>query len=221
MRRATAGFVTAIHRAYATELRSLPPAARRRLPLVSGGPFEVAAVGLHHLHLLATHDHLGTGDDEIIEASGSAPPLSWTLRFYDATILPALTTLDESTQPAVDGVRRVLGVGATLYHLVVQQGATLDYHRAEHFGAGLAHSHAAAVIDFAAMRRCARGREDLVDEMEAATIAGLRHCQRLLALALAPGDARVAELAADQPPDPVVLRRAVLAALRAHGPVPR
>ncbi|MBS4730315.1 hypothetical protein MSM1_18970 [Mycobacterium sp. SM1] len=221
MRQATAFFVDSIHRAYAAELRSLPPAARRRLPLISGGPFEVAAVGLRNLHIVATRDQLAGCDDETIEIGGWSPPLSWTLRFYDASVLPALHALAESTGPAVDGVRRALGVGATLYHLVVQQGAALDYHRAEHLGAGLAHSHAAAVTDFATMRRHASGREDLVDEMEVAAIAGLRQCQRLLALALAPEDTRVAELAAGEPLDPVQLRRAVVSALRARGPVTR
>lgn len=220
-RLATADFVDSIHRAYVTEMRSLPPAAGPRLPLIAGGPFAVAAVGLYNLHIAATHDQLASCDDETIEISGSKPPLSWTLRFYDAGVLPALAKLDESMEPAVDGVRRVLGIGGTVYHIVVQQGAMLDSHRAEHLGAGLANSHAAAVTDFAAMRRHAGGRDDLVDEMEAATIAGLRHCQRLLATALAPDDAHVAEVAANQPLNSVKLRRAVLSALRASGQVTR
>lgn len=219
MRQATACFVDSIHRAYIAEVRSLPPAVCARLPLIAGGPFLVAAVGSKNLHVLATHDQLTMCRDETIEISGSKPPLSWTLRFYDASVLPGLTALDESTEPAVDGVRRVLGIGASLYHIVVQQGAVLDPHRAEHLGAGLANSHAVAVTDFAAMRRHAGGRDDLVDEMEAAATTGLRHCQRLLATALAPDDAHVAELAADHPLDPVELRRAVLSALRAHGQV--
>jgi hypothetical protein len=219
MRQATAGFVDSIHRAYITEIQSLPPGARTRLLLVAGGPFEVAVVGLRNLHILATRDQLATPGDDTVNAAGARPPLSWTLRFYDVGVLPALRELNESEEPAVDGVRRVLGVGATLYHLVLQQGATLDAHSAEHVGVGLANSHAAAVTDFETMRRHAGGRGDLVDEMEVAATTGLRHCQRMLAIALAPDDAHVAELAAAHPLDPVKLRRAVLSALRASGQV--
>ena len=219
MRQATAGFVDSVHRAYATETRSLPPAARARLPLVAGGPFEVGAVGLRNLHILATRDKLAIRGDGSLQLEGSKPPLSWTLQFYDAGVLPALRGLDESKDPDVDGVRRVLGVGATLYHIVLQPGATLDSHWAEHVGTGLANSHAAAVTDFAAMRRHAGPRADLVDEMEVATTADLRHCQKLLAMALAPDDAHVAELAAEHPLNAVKLRHAVLSALRTPGEV--
>jgi hypothetical protein len=215
MRQATTGYVDSIHRAYTTEITSLPPAVRARLPLVACGPFEVAAVGLRNLHILATHDKLATCGDDALEVQGSEPPLSWTLRFYDVGVLPPLRTLDESKEPAVDDVRRVLGISGTLYHLVLQEDATLSAHWAQHVGAGLANSHAAAVTDFATMRRQAGGRGDFVDEMEVVATTGLRHCQRLLAMALAPGDAHVAELAAaDHPLDPVQLRRAVLSALR-------
>lgn len=139
VRQATTCSVDSIRRAYVSEVRSLPP-ARPRLLLISGGPFEVAAAGLRNLHILAAQ--LASCCAETIEISGSTSPLSWTLRFSDASVLTALKALDESTEPAVSCVRRVRGIFATLYYVVLQQGATLDYHWAGHLGAGLANRHA-------------------------------------------------------------------------------
>jgi hypothetical protein len=79
---------------------------------------------------------------------------------------------------------------------------------------GLANSHAGAARDFDAMRSHAAGREELVDEIEAASTAGLRRAPAMLASALVPDDERVAELARGPRPDPEQLRRAVLSALR-------
>jgi hypothetical protein len=212
-----AEFVTEVHRTYRDEMRPMPPAVQGRLPLLSGGPFQVAAVGVRNLHVIATTESLGARGDGQVEVRGSVPPLEWTLRFYDVTVLPALGSLDESEGPAVTGVRRALGISTWIYHLLVEPGSSLDGHRAMHVGAGLANSHAGAARDFDAIRRQAAGQEELVDEMEAAATAGLRRAQAMLAAAIMPGDERVAELARCPAPDPDELRRAVLEALR-QGP---
>lgn len=136
------------------------------------------------------------------------------MRFYDVTVLPALRALDEEGGPAVTGVRRALGISTWLYHLVVEPGSPLDGHRAMHVGAGLANAHASVAQDFDAMRKHSVGREELIDEMEAAATAGLRRAQAMLAAAIVPGDERVAELAHAPAPEPEELRRAVLEALR-------
>jgi hypothetical protein len=212
-----AEFVTQVHRSYREEMRSMPPGVQGRLPLLCGGPFRVAAVGVRNLHVVATSEPFGAREDGQVEVRGCVPPLEWTLRFYDVTVLPALEALDEEGGPAVAGVRRALGISTWIYHLVVEPGSALDGHRAMHVGAGLANAHAGAARDFDAMRRQAAGREELVDEMEAAATAGLRRAQAMLAAAIAPGDERVAELARGPAPDPEELRRAVLEALRRHG----
>lgn len=214
LRQAMAEFVTEIHRTYRDEMRSMPPAIQGRLPLICGVPFHVAAVGVRNLHVVATTEPLGAPGDGQVEVRGSVPPIEWTLRFYDVTVLPALGRLDESENPAVTGVRRALGISTWIYHLMVEPGSSLDGHRAMHVGTGLANSHAGAAQDFGTMRRLAAGREELVDEMEAATTAGLRRAPAMLASALAPDDERVAELARGPRPDPEQLRRAVLSALR-------
>ena len=216
LRQAMAEFVTEVHRTYRDEMRSMPPAVQGRLPLVRGVPFQVAAVGVRNLHVVATAEPLGAPGDGQVEVRGSVPPIEWTLRFYDVTVLPALGRLDETENPAVAGVRRALGVSTWIYHLMVEPGSALDGHRAMHVGAGLANSHAGVARDFDAMRRYGAGREELVDEMEAATTAGLLRAPAMLASALVPDDERVAELARGLRPDPEELRRAVLSALR-HG----
>lgn len=214
LRQAMAEFVTQVHRTYRDEMRSMPPAVQGRLPLICDGLFRVAAVGVRNLHVIASSERLGARGDGQVEVSGSVPPLEWTLRFYDVTVLPALRALDEEGGPAVTGVRRALGISTWLYHLVVEPGSPLDGHRAMHVGAGLANAHASVAQDFDAMRKHSVGREELIDEMEAAATAGLRRAQAMLAAAIVPGDERVAELAHAPAPEPEELRRAVLEALR-------
>jgi hypothetical protein len=211
-----AGFVAELHRTYRDETRVMPPAAQGRLPLLRG-PFWVAAVGVRNLHVVATGEPLGARGDGQVEVRGSMPPLEWTLRFYDVTVLPALGAVDEGGRPAVAAVRRALGITTWYYHVVVEPGSPLDGHRAMHVGAGLANAHAGAASDFDAMRRQAADREELVNEMEAAATAGLRRAQAMLAAAIAPGDERVADLARGPAADPGELRRAVLDALRRGG----
>ena len=214
LRQAMAGFVTEVHRTYRDEMRSMPPAVQGRLPLLCGGSFRVAAVGVRNLHVVATSEPLGAPGDGQVEVRGSVPPLEWTLRFFDVSVLPALGALNEDDGPAVTGVRHALGISTWIYHLIVEPGSPLDGHRAMHVGAGLANAHAGTARDFEAMRRQAAGREELVDEMEAATTAGLRRAPAMLAAAIVPGDVRVGELVRGGAADPGELRRAVLEALR-------
>ena len=105
-------------------------------------------------------------------------------------------------------------MATVLYHLTASPGATFSPHNAAHVGTGLASGHTAAARDFEVIRQRARGREDLVDELAGAAAAGLRRAQALLAAAIAPRDAVLAELAAADPaPDPDQVRGALLASM--------
>ena len=59
MRAAVADYVTALHQAYLAQADTFPPAVRGAMPLLTGGPLNVAAVGARNLHLLATREGLG------------------------------------------------------------------------------------------------------------------------------------------------------------------
>ena len=109
---------------------------------------------------------------------------AWELRFFDPVVLPALGLVAEAGGPAPDEVRRVLGVGTYLYHLVVEPGSQLTPHHATHAGTGLASAHAAATRELETIRAHAPCRQDPVDEL-GATTAGLVRAQSLLARELA------------------------------------
>ena len=211
MRNAVAGYVHELHRAYAAQALTFPPAVRGRMVLLAGGPLTVAAVGTRNLHLLATTENLGPLRDPEVAVSGAVEGMAWQLRFYDPVVLPALGLLDESTGPAFDQVRHSLGVTTVVYHVVAQPGSGLVGHNASHVGTGLANGHSAAARDFETIRSRVRGRELLVDEMAGAALAGLVHAQALLARAITPYDEGVRTLAEAPHPDPVALRKAVLA----------
>jgi hypothetical protein len=212
MREVMADYVATVHRAYLTQARMQPPAVQGRMPLL-GTPFTVAAVGVHNLHVIGTSQSLGPTTGQQVEQSDSIDGLSWTLRFFDPVVIPALGMIDESGGPAGGLVRRTLGVTTHLYHLIVQPGSQLTAHHAGHAGAGLANSHIADARDFDAIRNRARGREALVDEMEGAAVAGLVRAQMLLAREIAPRDEGLRTLSTT---DPVEIRRALLSALRAE-----
>lgn len=216
MRRAVAAYVSAAHGAYLRALAPLPPALAGGLPLVTAGSFSVAAAGAADLHVVATLQPLGPppGASEIAEVEGECGPLRWRLRFYDPVVLPELGLVTGKGAQAAEAVRRVLGMRTWLYHLVVQPGSQLTEHHATHAGTALAHAHAAAARDFEAIRAHARGRQELVTEMEGAALAGLVRAQALLAQAIAPRDAGVDAAAGAAEPDPDELRRALLAAVR-------
>lgn len=212
MRQAMAEYVSTVHQAYLTQARMQPPAVQGRMGLLHR-PFTVAAVGVQNLHVIATAETLGPARGQEVEAEETLDTMAWTLRFFDPVVLPALGMIDESAGPASAKVRRVLGISTHLYHLIVQPGSQLTSHQAGHAGAGLANSEIAEARDFDSIRARLGGREDLVDEMEGAALAGLVHAQALLARELAPWDADLVEVTRKSL-DPSELRRALLAALR-------
>jgi hypothetical protein len=213
MRTAVAGYVQEIHRAYVDQARTFPPAVRGRMPLMSGGPLTVAAVAARNLHILATREPLGPLQGPEVAVDDEIGGVAWQLRFFNSVLIPALALVDEQTAPAYDEIRHALGIGTVVYHLVAQPGAGLSAHQAAHVGTGLANGHSAIARDFETIRSRARGREDLVDEMSGAAIAGLPRAQGLLAKAIAPNDPDVAAAADAVPVDPDAVRRALLASL--------
>jgi hypothetical protein len=213
MRRAMADYVRTVHRSYLSLAQVQPPALRGRMPLL-GERFTVVAAGVQNLHVIATRERLAAPTGPEVNLEEELDGMVWNLRFYDPVVLPELGLIDESSGSSGDQVRRALGLTTHLYHLIVQPGAQLTEHHAGHAGAGLANAHIAEARDYEAIRAHARGREDIVDEMTGAALAGLVRAQALLARLVAPGDERIAELAAEPRPDPTELRRALLAALR-------
>ncbi len=215
MRAAVAGYIQEIHRAYVDQAATFSPGVRGRMPLLTAGRITVAAVAARNLHLLATTEQLGplTGPEVAMDADYGG--LAWSLRVYAPVVLPDLGLLEERDEPAFEEVKRALGVGTVLYHVVAQPGAGLSGHHATHVGTGLANGHSAAARDFETIRSRARGREALVDELSGAATAGLPHAQALLARAISPYDEGVREACepSDGSPDPDAIRKAVLTAV--------
>lgn len=214
MRTAMADYVKTVHQAYLSTAAGQPPGVRGRMVLLQQ-PFTVVAAGVRNLHVIATTETLAppTGQEVAVEQELDA--MRWTMRFYDPVVLPSLGLIEESDGPASAMVRRAIGISTYTYHLIVQPGSELTGHHAGHAGAGLAMDHVSDARDFESIRAKARGREHLVDEMEGAALAGLVHAQALLAGAIAPDDQAVAQAVHGAAPDPVALRKAVLAAVRA------
>jgi hypothetical protein len=213
MRAAVAGYIQEVHRAYVDQAVTFSPGVRGRMPLMAVGRITVAAVAARNLHLLATTEDLGplTGPEVALDADYGG--LAWSLRFYDPVVLPDLGLLEERDEPAFEEVKRALGVGTVLYHVVAQPGAGLSGHHATHVGTGLANGHSAVARDFETIRSRARGREALVDELAGAAIAGLPQAQALLARAISPYDEGVREACEAAHPDPDAIRKAVLTAV--------
>ena len=213
MRQAMAEYVTTVHQAYLSQAETEPPAVRGRMSLLEG-PFTVVAAGVQNLHVIATRETLVAPTGEEVALEEELEPLNWTLRFYDAVVLPALGLIDESAGPAGDRVRRALGISTYLYHLIVQPGSQLTDHHAGHAGSGLANAHIAEPRDFEEIRSNASGSITLVDEMEGAARSGLTRAQALLAAQIAPDDEAVAALSTDPNPNAELVRRTLLNALR-------
>jgi hypothetical protein len=213
MRAAVAEYVTALHSAYLAQADTFPPAVRGAMPLLTGGELHVAAVGTRNLHLLATREGLGPLRGQEVALDGELPGLTWTLRFYDPVVTPALGLIEEREAPAYAEVRNALGVTTVVYHVVAQPGSGLTPHHAGHVGSGLAAGHTAAARDFETIRSRLKGREGLVDELIGAAHAGLPRAQALLARAIAPRDPGVAALAESGTPDPDEVRKALLASV--------
>jgi hypothetical protein len=215
MRAAMADFVAAVHEAYLAQARLLPPAERARLPLLEAARLSVAAAGARNLHVVATQERFPAPVGQEVELAGQADGLAWSLRFFDPVVLPVLGLVAEASGPDPEEVRRVLGIRTYLYHLVVEPGSELTPHHATHAGTGLASAHATAARDLEAIRARAPGRQQLVDELAGAAVAGLVRAQALLAREIAPDDEGVAAAAAAPSPEPDALRAALLRALRA------
>lgn len=137
LRAALVDYARALHEAYL----AATPGDGADTPLAHA-PFTVAIVAAGQLHLLATRDPLPDvrPHERLVEARSG--PLTWHVRFVDASVLPAL-----GVSPPADGsvdVVEELGVTQVLYHLIVGVNATLTEHHAMHAGTGLAHAHAAA-----------------------------------------------------------------------------
>lgn len=213
MRSLVGDYVRTVHQAYATQARTQPPAVRSRMALLDVA-FTVVAVGVRNLHVIATRETLPAPTGQEVEVTDQVEGVSWSLRFYDPVVLPALGFIDESTAPAPELVRRALGITTHIYHLIVQPGSQLTAHHAGHAGSGLANAHVAEARDFESIRAAAKGREILVDEMEGAAMAGLPRAQALLAREVAPWNEQVAELAREAAPDPETVRKALLQAVR-------
>lgn len=211
MRAAMAAYVQGLHQAYLDAADLLTPGDRARMPLIAEGTLTVAAVGTRVLHVIGTTEVLSPARGPEVALSDELPGLTWTVRFFDPVIIPALGLVDESEGPAFDDVRRHLGLSTVLYHLAVPPGSTLTPHHAAHAGTGLAHSHAAAVRDFDALRAYAPGRESIVDEMQGAHLSGLRRAHLLLAQQLSP---QLADLPLEPAADFDVVRRRAVEALR-------
>jgi hypothetical protein len=215
MRAAVADYVTALHRSYLAQADTFPPAVRGRMPLLAGlssstPPLTVAAVGARNLHLLATREDLGPLRGQEVSLPGELPGLTWSLRFYDPVVVPALGLIDEREQPAYAEVKHALGLSTAVYHVVAQPGSGLTPHHAGHVGSGLASNDSAAARDFETIRSRVRGRESLVDELVGAASAGLPRAQALLAKAIAPHNAEIDKLVATPNPDPDEIRRTLL-----------
>ena len=183
------------------------------MPLLTAGPITVAAVAARNLHLLATTEALGPLTGRRSRWTRSTAGSRGACASSTRSCCPTSGCSTSSDEPAFDEVKRALGVGTVIYHVVAQPGAGLSGHHATHVGTGLANGHSAAARDFETIRSRARGREALVDELAGAAIAGLPHAQALLARAIAPYDEGVREACELASPDPDAIRKAVLTAV--------
>ena len=214
LREAMAQFVAALHGAYLDQARLLPVGEQGALPLVRSDRLTVLAVGVRHLHVLATTSPLPAPQGPEVEVPDSLPGLSWTLRFFDPVVVPALGLVDESAGPQPAEVRRVLGVPDVVYHLSVSPGGGLTPHHAQHAGTGLANQHAAVFRDHDAIRAHAGSRVALAEEYAVAERLGLHEGLRLLAQRLSPRDDALAAVCADPDAGDDAVRHALLAGLR-------
>jgi len=205
-------FVLALHQAYLDAARLLAPGERAALPLLAAEQVTVVVAAARHLHVIATTDRLPAPRGQEVLQTDELDDLRWSVRFYDPVVLPELGLIGEPEGPDPAQVRRVLGIGAVLYHLSVAPGGGLSAHHALHTGTGLANEHAALVRDGESLRALFRCREDLVGEFVIAERHGLHHSLRLLAGALAGDDPGVTAAVARA--DDAAVRRSVLAAAR-------
>jgi hypothetical protein len=207
MRGIVRDYVRTVHAAYLDQSRHLPPGDRGRLPLLTAGRLTVIAAAGRDLHLVATTDPLPPPRGQEVELVDEHAGTTWTLRFYDPSVLPQLGVLGEDTPEAV---RQALGISDVVYHLTVSVGGGLTGHHAQHSGVALANRHASTTRDLARIRRAHPREAALVDELEPCVRLGLHRATALLAREItsgridlpwgAPADAAVAALLADAKP---------------------
>lgn len=184
MRELVQDYVNAVHASYLDHVRHLPPGERGALPLVAAREVTVIAAAAQRLHLLATSDALPALQGPEVELTDHYLGVSWTLRFYDPSVMPELGLLADD-EPA--DVRRVLGVADTVYHLAVAIGGGLSAHHAQHSGVALANQHAKAARDLDRIRRALPQQARTVDELGACVRNGLDRAAALLAADLTAG----------------------------------
>jgi hypothetical protein len=184
MRDLVRDYVRAVHTTYLDHVRTLPPAERAALPLVAATTLTVVAAAARRLHLVATTDPLPTPRGPEVAVTDEHNGLTWTVRFYDPSILPELGLL---TDDAPADVRRTLGVADTVYHLTVDVGGGLSGHHAQHTGVALANQHTKTTRDLDRIRRAVPGRAGLVDELGVCARNGLDRACALLAAELTAG----------------------------------
>lgn len=184
MRELVRDYVRAVHTTYLDHVQHLPPAERGALPLVAASKVTVLAAAAQRLHLVATTDPLPATHGREVELVDEHQGISWTVRFYDPSVLPDLGLLAEDSP---DDVRRVLGIADTLYHLTVAVGGGLSGHHAQHSGVALANQHAKTSRDLDQIRRALPLQLGLVDELGACVRMGLDRAAALLAAELTSG----------------------------------
>lgn len=181
MRDLVRDYVSALHATYLDHVRHLPPAERGALPLVAARQLTVIAAATQHLHLLATTDSMPALHGQEVELTDTYQGVTWTVRFYDPSVLPDLGLLADDSPEAV---RRVLGVSDTVYHLAVAVGGGLGAHHAQHSGVALANQHAKTIRDLDRIRRALPRQAQMVDELGSCVRNGLDLAAGLLAAEL-------------------------------------
>lgn len=225
MRELLRDYVYALNKAYLSHVAHLPPAERAALPLAGATSVTVAVAAGRELHLIATPEALPTPVGQEVELRDDYAGVSWAVRFYDATVLPALGVVGASADGAGDdpaAIRRVLGVADVVYHLSVSIGGGLTAHHAQHAGVALANQHAAALRDRDSLRHAYAGRAELVEEFAVCERLGMVHAGSLLARAIVGPPVGLVGAVSAAPPEDVAaaiasgdlaaVRRALLAA---------
>lgn len=177
-------YVYAVHTTYLDHVDHLPPGERGALPLVAAGAVTVVAAAAQRLHLVATTDPLPAPRGPEVELSDQHSGVTWTLRFFDPSVLPELGLLSLDTP---EEVRRVLGIIDTVYHLTLAVGGGLSGHHAQHSGVALANQHSRVIRDLDRIRRALPRQQRTVDELGACARMGLDRAAALLAADLTSG----------------------------------
>lgn len=177
-------YVWTVHVTYVDHVRHLPPGERAALPLIAATGVTVVAAAARRLHLVATTNALPVPRGPEVAVVDEYLGMRWALRFFDPAVLPELGALADDS-PA--GVRRVLGVADTLYHLTVAPGGGLTGHHAQHSGVALANLHAKTIRDLDRIRHALPGQQRTVDELGVCARLGLDRAAALLAAELTSG----------------------------------